>query len=143
MYTTALELTTKAKALEGRGLQGHFEIKSLGNGVSRGFQDVFSTADAMSIHSIPGFRFSDYLTLDESCLTQNRLDNSNFISSVSNPSLLCLLISLFLLLICLEIMYIFQVHIANHVMLGTRPSLSSFQIEGGVTGEICRYRQYP
>ena len=47
----------------------------------------------MSIHSIPGFRFSDYLTLDESCLMQNRLNNSNFISSVSNPSLLCLLIS--------------------------------------------------
>ena len=72
MYTAALELTTKAKALEGQGIQGHFEIKSLGNGVSRGFQDVFSTSDAMlfrqndavemsrAIHDIARFeRFTD------------------------------------------------------------------------------------
>ena len=33
----ALELAPKAKVLEGRGIQGHFEIQSLGNGFSRGF----------------------------------------------------------------------------------------------------------
>ena len=36
----ALELAPKVKVLEGRGIQGHFEF-SLGNGVSRGFQEVF------------------------------------------------------------------------------------------------------
>ena len=40
----ALELT---QVLEGQAIQGHFENQSLGNGVSKGFQDVFPTADAM------------------------------------------------------------------------------------------------
>ena len=43
----ALGLAPKAKVLEGRGIQGHFEIQSLGNGIFRGVQEVFSTADAM------------------------------------------------------------------------------------------------
>ena len=43
----ALELAPKAQVLEGRGIQGYFEIKSLGNGASRGFQVEFSTTDAM------------------------------------------------------------------------------------------------
>ena len=33
---------------EGRGILGHFENYSLGNGVSRAFQEVFSSMDAMS-----------------------------------------------------------------------------------------------
>ena len=44
---TALELAPKAQVLECRGIQGHFENCSLGNGVPRGFQEVFSTVDAM------------------------------------------------------------------------------------------------
>ena len=36
----ALELTPKAQVLEGRSIWGHFETQSLGNGVSRGFQEV-------------------------------------------------------------------------------------------------------
>ena len=36
-----------SRQLVGRGTQGYFETQSLGNGVSRGFQDVFSTMDAM------------------------------------------------------------------------------------------------
>ena len=54
--------------------------------------------DSKSHHSefhkqqIPKFPFADYLTLDEICSTQHRLDNGNFISSVSNLSFLCLLI---------------------------------------------------
>ena len=43
----ALELTPKAHVLEGQGIQGYFEIKSLRNGISRGFQEEFFTADAM------------------------------------------------------------------------------------------------
>ena len=43
----ALELTPKAQILRGRGIQGHFENQSLRNGVSRSFQEVFSTTDAM------------------------------------------------------------------------------------------------
>ena len=45
-----MELTPKAQVLEGRCIWGHFEIKSLGNGVSRGFQVVFSTVDSMLFH---------------------------------------------------------------------------------------------
>ena len=41
-----LELAPQAQVLEGRGIQGHFEIQSLTNG----FQEVFSTADAMLFH---------------------------------------------------------------------------------------------
>ena len=41
---------------------------------------------------IPKFRFADYLTLVEICSTQHRLDNGNFISSLSNLSFFCLLI---------------------------------------------------
>ena len=41
------ELAPKGQALEGQGIQGYFENQSLGNGVSRGFQEVFPTADAM------------------------------------------------------------------------------------------------
>ena len=37
----ALELAPKAQVLEGRGIQGHFGIQSLGNAISRGFQEVF------------------------------------------------------------------------------------------------------
>ena len=43
----ALELASKAQVPQGRGIQGHFEIQSLGNRVSRGFRAVFSTANAM------------------------------------------------------------------------------------------------
>ena len=48
----ALELALKTKVLEGQAstLQGYFENQSLGNGVSRGFQEVFSTADDMLFH---------------------------------------------------------------------------------------------
>ena len=42
-----LELTTKAQILEGRGIQGHSENQSLGNGVSRGFQEVFLTTNTI------------------------------------------------------------------------------------------------
>ena len=42
-----MELPPKAQVLEGRGILGHFEIKSLGNGISRGFQEVFSTVNSM------------------------------------------------------------------------------------------------
>ena len=42
-----MELAPNARVLEGRGIQGYFEVQSLGNGVSRGFEEVFSTADAM------------------------------------------------------------------------------------------------
>ena len=42
-----MELAPKTHFLEDRCIKGHFENKSLGNGVSRGFQEVFSTADAM------------------------------------------------------------------------------------------------
>ena len=42
----ALELPPKAQVLEGRGIQGHFEIKSLGNEISQGFQEVFSTVNS-------------------------------------------------------------------------------------------------
>ena len=41
---------TKAQVLEGRGIQRHFEIQSLGNGIFRGFQEkevLSTTADAM------------------------------------------------------------------------------------------------
>ena len=38
-----LELTTKAQVLEGRGIKVHSENQSLGNGISRGFQEVFLT----------------------------------------------------------------------------------------------------
>ena len=54
--------------------------------------------DSKSHHSgfhkqqISKFRFADYLTLDEICSTQHRLDNGHFISFVSNLSFLCLLI---------------------------------------------------
>ena len=41
-----LELTPKVLVLEGRGIQGHFENQSLGNRISRGFQEVFLTTDA-------------------------------------------------------------------------------------------------
>ena len=40
-----MELAPKAQVLGGRGIQGHFEIQSLRNGISR--QEVFSTADGM------------------------------------------------------------------------------------------------
>ena len=43
----ALELAPKAQVLEGRGIQGRFENQSLGNGVSKGFQEMFPTVDAM------------------------------------------------------------------------------------------------
>ena len=43
----ALELSPKALVLEGRGIQGHFKIQSLRNGISRGVEEVFFTADAM------------------------------------------------------------------------------------------------
>ena len=43
----ALELTVKAQALEGRGTRG---ILNLRNGISRGFQEVFSTVDAVLFH---------------------------------------------------------------------------------------------
>ena len=46
----ALELAPKAQVLKGRGIQGHFEIQSLRNVISRGFEEVFSTADAMLFH---------------------------------------------------------------------------------------------
>ena len=46
--TAALELAPKAQVLEGCGIKGHFEIQSLRNGVSRGFQEVFSIADAIN-----------------------------------------------------------------------------------------------
>ena len=42
-----LELTTKAQVLEGRGIQGHSENQSLGNGISRGFQEVVLTANTI------------------------------------------------------------------------------------------------
>ena len=42
-----MELAPKAQVLGGRGIKGHFEIQSLRNGISRGFQEIFSTADAM------------------------------------------------------------------------------------------------
>ena len=35
------------KFLRAKASKGHFEILSLGNGFSRGFQEVFSTADTM------------------------------------------------------------------------------------------------
>ena len=38
-----MELTPKAQVLEGRGILGYFEIKNLRNGVSRDFQEEFST----------------------------------------------------------------------------------------------------
>ena len=38
-------LIRNSRQLEGRGIQGYFEIQSLGNGVSRGFQEVFSPVD--------------------------------------------------------------------------------------------------
>ena len=37
---------------EGRGILGHFENQSLGNGVSRAFQEVFSSMDAMLFRPI-------------------------------------------------------------------------------------------
>ena len=43
----ALELAPKAQVLEGRGIQGHYEIQSLRIGISGGFPKVFSTVDAM------------------------------------------------------------------------------------------------
>ena len=43
----ALELSPKAHVLEGRGNQGHFKIQSLRNGISRGVEEVFFSADAM------------------------------------------------------------------------------------------------
>ena len=43
----ASELAPKAQVLEGRGIQGHSEIYRFGNGISRGFQEKFSTADTM------------------------------------------------------------------------------------------------
>ena len=43
----ALELAAKAEVLESRGIQAHFEIQGLRNGISRGFQEVFSAVDAM------------------------------------------------------------------------------------------------
>ena len=46
----ALELGPKAQVPEGRGIQGHFENQILRNGISRGFQEVFSTTDAMLFH---------------------------------------------------------------------------------------------
>ena len=42
-----MELAPNARVLEGRGIQGYFEVQSFGNGVSRGFEEVFSAADAM------------------------------------------------------------------------------------------------
>ena len=42
-----MELAPKAQVLEGRGIWGHFQIQSLGNAISRSFQEVFSTVDAM------------------------------------------------------------------------------------------------
>ena len=42
-------VTPKAQVLEGRGTQGHLEIWSLGNHIPRGFQDVFSTMDALVV----------------------------------------------------------------------------------------------
>ena len=42
----ALELTPKAQVSQGRGIQRHFEIQSLGNSISRGFQEVFSIPHA-------------------------------------------------------------------------------------------------
>ena len=38
----ALELATKAQVLEGRGVQVHFDIQTLRNGISRGFKNYFS-----------------------------------------------------------------------------------------------------
>ena len=39
----ALELAPKAQFFEGQGIYGHFEIQSLGNAISMGLQEVFST----------------------------------------------------------------------------------------------------
>ena len=45
-WQAALECTPKAQVFEGQGIYGHFEIQSLRNAISMGFQEVFSTADA-------------------------------------------------------------------------------------------------
>ena len=44
-WWAAFELTPKAQVLEGPGIQEHFEIQNLENGIFRGFQEVFSSAD--------------------------------------------------------------------------------------------------
>ena len=45
-----LELTPKAQVLKGSGIQGHMEILESQKWHFQGFQEVFSTADAMLFH---------------------------------------------------------------------------------------------
>ena len=42
-----MELGQKAQVLKGRGILGHFEMGTLGYGIFSGFQEVFSTVEAM------------------------------------------------------------------------------------------------
>ena len=80
-WWAAFELTPNAQVLEGPGIQEHFEIQNLENGIFKGFQEVFSSADAMffrqntrntgnnavemshAIHNIARFKRSTYLNL--------------------------------------------------------------------------------